>query len=742
MSVQAIITKATGYALPDRIRMMALYENKTVEGYTKWIPSKWNDPNCNYNEADVYYDNSPVTKWNLKEIRWLDITGLGLFNYGCIHSYGCTTGGFFGDPRDCPNWDSAAGSAKWNIPIRAYNSTKPTAPNVIVTPQSGALNIKWEAVTNVEIFAYKVDIFDGSTLVVGGFTEDTLRNITVGGLTNGKEYTVRVRAASHSYELGPETVKTATPVGATNPQVYNILTTPESPKVGELLTIKAQIANTGPSGKVSAIFYEDGMQINSRETTLDTFPAGGLWEPTVTHTMPNRTITITVKAFGWDGTKYVLTDTKSITRTPAAPPCTGVTLTPYTISIKEGQKVGFTATVTPIRTDFDVQLRDDTGRTLTTCRTDANGVCPLIWDSAGKPPGTYRFRAFVPEGNCQSPYSVVEVAPAIRQWNVNIYVRDKNTNNPIEGAGVTVGTQTKATDTSGLAQFRVDQGAIDITISKAGYNTFTTVEFVYSDSTFNYTLAPVGIAKGSIQFVSVPSGAEIFLDGADTGVKTPYTITDIPAGEHAFCLKLTGYNDTCGEVTVVGGATIPVYATLTPVTPTTGSLNITSAPGGAAIYIDDALQERLTPATITNITPGSHTVKLTKEGYEDFSGTVEIAAGITTYFSATLTIKPGIGSLEITSTPAGARVYIDDQDMELETPATVTNIPTGEHTYKLVLAGYKDAADTFTIEDGKTSTVEVVLEKTEAEKALSGAGLGLIAALAVAGLATYIVSRD
>ncbi|MBU0778328.1 PEGA domain-containing protein, partial [Patescibacteria group bacterium] len=331
------------------------------------------------------------------------------------------------------------------------------------------------------------------------------------------------------------------------------------------------------------------------------------------------------------------------------------------------------------------------------------------------------------EGTCQSTESIIEISPALRQWNVNIYARDSVTATPIGGATVTIGTQSKATDATGLVVFRVDEGTIDISISKTGYNTKTTVELVFSDKTFNYSLSPTGIAKGSIHFVTVPTGADVYLDGNPQGVKTPATVTDIPAGEHTFTLKLAGYNDLTGPVTVVGGSTVEVYAVLTPSTPGAGSLYVNSTPVNADIIIDGQSQDAKTPAIITNLTAGSHEVKLTRTGYEDFTTTVTITAGTTTYLSATMTVLPGIGTLEISSTPAGARVFIDGADAQKVTPATITNLSSGDHTYKLVLSGYKDATGTSTIEPGKTTTVSVSLTKAEAAiGAGTILGLGLL----------------
>lgn len=146
-----------------------------------------------------------------------------------------------------------------------------------------------------------------------------------------------------------------------------------------------------------------------------------------------------------------------------------------------------------------------------------------------------------------------------------------------------------------------------------------------------------GLDIGAIRFISVPEGAEIYIDSSDQNVKTPFTVINIPAGEHTFTLKLEGYNDLTGTVTVAGGVTVEVYAALIPYTPTTGVLYVTSTPTGAKIFIDTADQNIPTPATITDMVPKSYSVKLTKEGYKDWAGSVNIEAGKTLYLSVVMT---------------------------------------------------------------------------------------------------------
>jgi len=71
--------------------------------------------------------------------------------------------------------------------------------------------------------------------------------------------------------------------------------------------------------------------------------------------------------------------------------------------------------------------------------------------------------------------------------------------------------------------------------------------------------------------------------------------------------------------------------------PTTGSIQVNSTPTGAQVYLDGTDTGRTTNTTLTNISPGSHTVKLIKEGYEDYEESVSITAGQTTTVNALLT---------------------------------------------------------------------------------------------------------
>ncbi|MGD2087338.1 MAG: Ig-like domain-containing protein [Candidatus Aminicenantes bacterium] len=74
--------------------------------------------------------------------------------------------------------------------------------------------------------------------------------------------------------------------------------------------------------------------------------------------------------------------------------------------------------------------------------------------------------------------------------------------------------------------------------------------------------------------------------------------------------------------------------------PTTGSIKVESSPEAARIWLNETDTGQTTPAVLTGIQPGSHSIKLTKEGYLDYQVTVTVEAGKETLLFAPLTPAP------------------------------------------------------------------------------------------------------
>ncbi len=90
----------------------------------------------------------------------------------------------------------------------------------------------------------------------------------------------------------------------------------------------------------------------------------------------------------------------------------------------------------------------------------------------------------------------------------------------------------------------------------------------------------------------------------------------------------TAYN-ICG--TCVGGATHTVEILQAP-----GHLDTTSIPPGAKIFLDNVDTGLITPSIVPNLSPGTHTIKFTLAGYQDWTGTIGIVSQQTTTLNTTL----------------------------------------------------------------------------------------------------------
>ena len=143
---------------------------------------------------------------------------------------------------------------------------------------------------------------------------------------------------------------------------------------------------------------------------------------------------------------------------------------------------------------------------------------------------------------------------------------------------------------------------------------------------------------GSIRVTSVPAGAAIYLDDEATQWTTNTTIPGIPAGDHSVRVELDRYRVPDDRwVTVTKGANATAHFDLEPIT---GSIEVTSEPPGAWVYLNGVNRSVVTPATLENLVIGDYTVEVRAEGYEDYR-TVTVNDGETTSVNFDLTTSGG-----------------------------------------------------------------------------------------------------
>ena len=180
--------------------------------------------------------------------------------------------------------------------------------------------------------------------------------------------------------------------------------------------------------------------------------------------------------------------------------------------------------------------------------------------------------------------------------------------------------------------YSVSTGSHTVQVMMSGYQQYSTSVSVSAGATSNVyaTLTP-NQQVGSISVSSVPKSASVYIDNIFEGM-TNVVVGNLAAGSHTVTLKLAGYQTWTNTVTVNNQQTTYITATLTPISsPSTGDLQVSSSPSGAAIYLNGNYQGTTLssgPFSITGLNPGTYTTVLKKTGYQDYTTSTTIVAGI------------------------------------------------------------------------------------------------------------------
>jgi DNA-binding beta-propeller fold protein YncE len=71
------------------------------------------------------------------------------------------------------------------------------------------------------------------------------------------------------------------------------------------------------------------------------------------------------------------------------------------------------------------------------------------------------------------------------------------------------------------------------------------------------------------------------------------------------------------------------------------------------------------------------------------------------------------GSIGVSSSPSGSKVYLDGSDTGLVTPATILNVPVGSHVITCHMDGYDDSSLEVNILEGQTISVQLQLKEAD-----------------------------
>jgi serine/threonine protein kinase len=161
-----------------------------------------------------------------------------------------------------------------------------------------------------------------------------------------------------------------------------------------------------------------------------------------------------------------------------------------------------------------------------------------------------------------------------------------------------------------------------------------------------------------------------------------------------------------------------------------GRLLVRSTPAGARVFVDGREQGQ-TPATIRDLTRGTHRIRIVRDGYVaeerriaitvaqpsqtmtvDLKRTGAPAGGRSTGppAAAPATVGASVGALTVISRPDGARVFLDGR-LVGTTPLSLPQVAAGEHAVRLEREGYRRWSSSVRVAGGQGQRVTASLER-------------------------------
>jgi hypothetical protein len=162
--------------------------------------------------------------------------------------------------------------------------------------------------------------------------------------------------------------------------------------------------------------------------------------------------------------------------------------------------------------------------------------------------------------------------------------------------------------------------------------------YPYSSSNYYYR-------AGSLQILSSPSGASVYLNNKYRG-RTPRTgyldISSLQPGTYDLLIQYDNYLPYTSTVFVERGQVRTINVVLNQGVeqgPSTGAMQIQSEPADAQVFLNNQFMG-ITPVYLSSLTPGDYTLTLQKDGYASYISVVQVIEGQTLPITAVMSGVP------------------------------------------------------------------------------------------------------
>jgi serine/threonine protein kinase len=244
----------------------------------------------------------------------------------------------------------------------------------------------------------------------------------------------------------------------------------------------------------------------------------------------------------------------------------------------------------------------------------------------------------VAKSHAPAPHKKVAAAPAAVPGHLAI-----DSNPP--GAQVKLDGTSDPSYVTPLGLSNIQPGMHTIIVSKAGYASETRVVDVGSGARANASvqLKPL---PATLVVKSDPAGANVYIDGRDTGTRTPAQVS-VNGGQHVVLVRLSGYLDETMNAQFVLGQTFNFAPSLRPLgnadsiktvnkmsklfgnkgaQASQGVISIHTNPKGAEIAINQHMLDKGSPVDVS-LDPGNYMLDITATGYMPIHKIINVTQG-------------------------------------------------------------------------------------------------------------------
>jgi serine/threonine-protein kinase len=209
---------------------------------------------------------------------------------------------------------------------------------------------------------------------------------------------------------------------------------------------------------------------------------------------------------------------------------------------------------------------------------------------------------------------------------------------------------------------------------------------------------------GQLMVTANISGAKISVDGrSDPDWVTPCTIT-LAAGTHQVVASKEGYDDYLQSVTIEGGKSKSLNASLSA---PTGEVAVVTTPPGLDVLIDD---KPIGPSPAhASVVAGQHKCTIKGGGFTPIEKAFKVGSGVMTTVRVTLVGAAATGTVVVHTAPLGATVSADGAVVG-RTP-TSFKLSAGRHDLVISLSGYKTAIQVVEVTANGTVPLNIQLTR-------------------------------